>query len=113
MVVRDVTPGCDISTDDLGLRTLAGPTVAKSRRSGFECHGRLSQNMTRLVRNRSNDFGQQMSQVVPIPCPTSRLELGKSFKILRIVVGHWVMTQIGIPDPRSGRRHRPPPLIFS
>ncbi len=60
MVVRDVTPGCDISTDDLGLRTLARPTVAKGRRSGFECHGRVSQNMTRLVRNDSVDFGQRL-----------------------------------------------------
>jgi hypothetical protein len=63
MVVSDVTPGCDISTDDLGLRTLARPTVAKGRRSSFECHGRLSQNMTRLVRNRSSDFGQRL--VIP------------------------------------------------
>jgi hypothetical protein len=39
----------------------------------------------------------QMSPDVPIPCPTSPCELGKSLKLLRIVVGtlgHWDVSQM-------------------
>ena len=33
---------------------------------------------------------------VPIPCPTSPGEQGKPLKLLRIVVGHWVITRFGM-----------------
>ena len=33
---------------------------------------------------------------VPIPCPTSPGEQGKPLKLLRIVVGHWVITRVGM-----------------